>query len=103
MLDFRISPKAEKYIKKIKDNELKTRFREAIIDIRKDPCVGSPKKGSLSGILGYDIYYRGTNYEIAYEIAEFEGKLIIIILAGTRENFYSELEKYIKKRRKSLP
>lgn len=103
MLDFRISPKAEKYIKKIKDNELKAKIREAIIKIRNDPYIESPKKRSLSGILGYDIYHGATNYEIAYEIAEIEGKIIIIIMAGIRENFYSELEKYIKKRRKSLP
>lgn len=103
MLDFRISPKVEKYIKKIKDRELKAKFREAIIEIRKNPYVGSPKKGNLSGILGYDIHYRGTNYEIAYEIVEYERVLIIIILAGTRENCYAELDKYIKKRRKNLP
>lgn len=102
MLDFRISPKDEKYIKKIKDQELKAKFRKAIIEIRKDPSVGSPKKGNLSGIRGYDIYYSGTNYEIAYEVIEYQGAMIIIILAGTRENFYAELDKYIKKRRKNL-
>ncbi len=72
----------------IQDRELKTRFREAIIEIRKAPYVGSPKKGNLNYILGHDIYYRVTNYD--------EGVLIIIILAGTRENFYAELDKYIK-------
>ncbi len=98
MLDYKVSPKAEKFFKKIKDKPLKKKFREAIGEIRKDSSVGSPKKENLKGILGYDIYYNynKTNYEIAYEVAEIDGKVVIIVLAGTRENFYEELEGHIK-------
>lgn len=46
--------------------------------------------------IGYDVYYNKTNYEISYKICEIDGKDIIIILIGTRENFYDELKKYIK-------
>jgi hypothetical protein len=35
---------------------------------------------------------------MAYEVIERNGQLLIIILAGTRENFYDELNIYLKKR-----
>lgn len=102
MLDYKVSPKAEKYFKKIKtkDRILSKKYREAIAQIRKSPTIGQPKKGSLKGILGYDIYHNGINYELAYEVVEVRGKVVLLILAGTRENFYEQLEKYIKDCRK---
>ncbi len=101
MLDYKLSPKAEKYFKKLKDKELKKRYHDAILAIRTDPSAGIQKKGNLRGIYGYDVYHDSVNYEIAYEILEQDGELIIVILAGTRENFYDELNIYIKKRRRS--
>ena len=63
-----------------------------------DPYVGEEKKGDLSGCYGYDVYYKGTNYEIAYFIGENEeGDLVVVILAGTRENFYEELKRHKNK------
>ncbi len=44
--------------------------------------------GDLSGIYGFDVSHNGINYEIAYTINEIDGKKIIVLLAGTRENFY---------------
>jgi mRNA interferase RelE/StbE len=96
MLDYKVSPKAEKFFKKIKDKSLKNKFKNAIREIREDPYIGEPKKGNLKGILGYDFRYNNTIYEIAYEVANIDGKVVVIILAGTRENFDKELEKYIK-------
>lgn len=93
MYDYKPSPKAERYIKKLKDKKLK-RFMEAIKKIRMDPSIGTAKKGDLAGCLGYDVSYEGINYEIAYIIDETEYKLLIIILMGTRENFYQELKNY---------
>lgn len=98
MIDYRVSPKAEKYFKKLKDRDLKRKYREAITALRINPHIGKLKKGDLKGILGYDIYHNGVNYEIAYEVMERDGQLLIIILAGSRENFYDELKIYLKKR-----
>lgn len=55
------------------------------------------RNGDLTGIYGYDVYYNKTNYEISYGIYEKENKKIIVIMIGTRENFYDELKKYIKR------
>lgn len=92
------SPATEKFIKKLKDKPLKKKFKEAFTEIQLNPfVVGEPKKGDLAGIYGYDIYHNGTNYEIAYTIQhDEEGNLILVILAGTREQFYQELKRYIK-------
>jgi len=49
--------------------------------------------------MGYDIYYNKTNYEIAYTVKDIDGETVLIVLAGTRENFYRELKRYLKKLR----
>ena len=96
MYDIRYMPQAEKYFKKLKEKQLKVAYREALVKISADPYnAGEQKSGDLSGIYCRDVYYNKTNYEIAYRIYEENGKLVVIILAGTRENFYQELKRYI--------
>jgi len=41
----------------------------------------------------------GTNYEIAYTLSENEkGEIVVIILAGTRHNFYEQMKRILKSR-----
>lgn len=87
-------PPAAKYIKKLKDKKLKDLIKNTIDKIAKDYTIGELKKGDLSGIYCYDIYYNKTNYEIAYRLEN--NKIIVIIMVGTRENFYDEIKKYLK-------
>ena len=61
-----------------------------------DPYIGSKKTGDLRGIYGYDVKHSGVNYELAYRIYEEENRFIVVILAGTRENFYEELKRLVK-------
>lgn len=96
MTEVRFLPPAAKFLKKLKDKKLKTLYQEAIDKIREDHTVGTAKAGDLSGIYGYDIFYNKTNYELAYRVEYVEDKIIVVILAGTRENFYEELKRYIK-------
>lgn len=96
MTEVRFLPPAAKYIKKIKDKNLKTLYQEAIDKIREDHLIGSLKTGDLAGIYGYDIFYNKTNYELAYRVEYRDDKIIVVIMAGTRENFYNELKNYIK-------
>lgn len=90
-------PGARKFFKKIKDKSLKSAFTNALIKILADPYnAGRPKTGDLAGVYGYDVFYNKTNYEIAYRIYEESNHLVVIILAGTRENFYDQLKSYIR-------
>ena len=98
----RFLPSAAKYLKKLKDKKLKALFMNAINAILEDPYIGEEKTGDLKGIRSYDIYYSKINYELAYTIefvqaeAQEEPQMIIVIMAGTRENFYDELKRYLK-------
>ena len=53
--------------------------------------MGELKAGDLAGVYDYDIYYNKTNYELAYTVEYVEDKVIVVIMAGTRENFYDQL------------
>ena len=95
MLEVRFLPPASKYLKKIKDKKLKTLYKNAIDKICEDYTIGEPKTGDLNGVYGYDIYYNKTNYELAYTIEHVGEEIIVIIMAGTRENFYEQLKRYM--------
>ena len=47
-----------------------------------------------------DIYYNRTNYELAYTLEYIRSEdtenpeVVIVIMAGTREDFYDELKRY---------
>ncbi len=96
MAEVRFLPPAAKYLKKIKDKRLKALYQEAIDRILKDHTIGEEKTGDLRGIYGYDIYYNKTNYELAYTVEYVGNKIIVVIMAGTRENFYEALKRYMK-------
>jgi hypothetical protein len=96
MYELRYKRPAEKYFKKLKDKSLIAAYRDALISISKNPySAGEAKTGDLAGVYCRDIHYNKTNYEIAYQIFEESGAFIIVILAGTRENFYQELKRYM--------
>ena len=90
------SVSGEYFLKRLKEKGLKKAFQEALCSIAENPFCGSAKVGDLTGIYGYDVYYNRTNYEIAYRIYEEDDKLVVVLLAGTRENFYEELKRYMK-------
>jgi mRNA interferase RelE/StbE len=95
MYEIRFTSAAEKYFKKVKEKKLLNEYREAINKISKNPYSGEIKKGNLAGIYCYNVYYSSVNNEIAYRIFEQNEKFIVVILAGTRENFYQQLKRYI--------
>ena len=96
MTEVRFLPPAAKLIKKLKDKRLKTLYQEAVDKIREDYTVGEAKTGDLSGVYGYDIYYNKTNYELEYTVEYLENQVIVVIMAGTRENFYDQLKQYMR-------
>lgn len=96
MVKLIILPPASKFLKKLKDKNLKMLYKNKIDELLQEPYIGEAKTGDLSGIYGIDIYYNKTNYELAYTIEEQPEETLVIIHAGTRENFYEELKRYMK-------
>lgn len=90
-----LSKAGQKFIKKISDKGLKNKIKEGLDRIKEDYTVGNRKTGDLKGFWSLDVYYNKTNYEICYELIENEGKIILVVMIGTRENFYKELKRYI--------
>lgn len=96
MRDLIILPGAARYLKKLKEKALKDAFQREIDAIRIDPTIGEAKTGDLAGIYCRDIFYSKTNYELAYTLIEKDNETVVVLLAGTRENFYNELKRYMK-------
>ena len=97
MTEVRFLPPAAKFIKKLKDKKLKNLYHDAVDKIREDYTVGEAKTGDLSGVYGYDIYYNKTNYELAYTVEYLENVVVVVIMAGTRENFCDQLKTVYEK------
>jgi mRNA-degrading endonuclease RelE of RelBE toxin-antitoxin system len=95
MTEVRFLPPAAKFLKKLKDKKLKRLFQEAVDSICKDYTIGEAKTGDLIGVYGYDLFYNKTHYEIAYTVSYEENEVIVVIMAGTRENFYEQLKRYM--------
>ena len=96
MLKLIVLPPAARFLKKLKEKPLRDIFQKTVDEILIDPYIGEVKSGDLSGIYCCDIYYNKTNYELAYTLVETPTETIVIVLAGTRENFYEELKRYTK-------
>ncbi len=97
MLKLIVLPLAARFLKKLKEKPLRDIFQKTVDEILIDPYIGEAKSGDLSGIYCCDIYYNKTNYELAYTLVETPTETIVIVLAGTRENFYEELKRYTKR------
>lgn len=96
MTEGKFLPPAAKFLKKLKDKKLKALYQETIDKICEDHLAGELKTGDLAGVYGYDIYYNKTNYELAYTVEYVEDKVIVVIMAGTREIFYNQLKQYMR-------
>lgn len=96
MAEIRFMKSAARFLKKLKDKKLKELYRQALEKLAQDPTLGQEKTGDLAGIRSYDIYYNKTNYELAYTVVVEDDAIIVVIMAGTRENLYEELKRYMK-------
>jgi mRNA interferase RelE/StbE len=65
MYEILFSSPAERFFKKIKEKPLKNKYKTALLKLSKNPYIGQPKRGDLSGVYGFDVKYKGINYEIA--------------------------------------
>lgn len=81
-----IRPKAEKFIRKA-DEALKQKIKEALRSIFREPYKNPKLKPPLSPIRAYHFFHNKIQYRIAYVV---ENNLVVIII-GTRENFYRQI------------
>lgn len=89
-------PKAKRYISSLKRHpQLIKAIMHHLQSLLHDPFIGNQNKGDLKDTYSVDFRHQKTTYEIAYKINE-ETDVILIILIGTRENFYEELKRYIR-------
>ncbi|WP_342399414.1 type II toxin-antitoxin system RelE/ParE family toxin [Weizmannia sp. FSL W8-0676] len=98
LLPFRLSKVVEKNLKKIRktDRVLFEKIEIVIDTIREDPSVGDPKLGDLEGYFCVNIRHLRIEYRICYTVEEDEnGELVVIIMIGSRENFYRDLKRYL--------
>lgn len=92
----RTSPKAEKYLKKLREKPLKELFKRSTVAIIENPYeTGDRKSSDIAEYYSYDFKYKGVSYRLAYHIKEKE-EIVVIVTAGPRENFYEELKRYVK-------
>lgn len=94
-----------RFVKK-QHRPLQLAIEDAVEDICSDPKVGEAKTGDLQGIRVFKFSHHKQEYLVAYkppadeesarENANVELLLIDFYLAGTHENFYSILKKYLK-------
>lgn len=99
VLPFALTKRAGKVLLKFRktDKALYEKVNEAIIAICENPYIGEAKRGDLKGFYSLDVFHQSTNYEICYAIEEDDaGNLVAVILIGTRENFYTELKRYLR-------
>jgi len=96
MYEIRYAKPAKRYFKRMEDHQLLAAFKTAVDQLKIDPYAGTQKAGGLRGVYGYEVKYAGENYELAYRIYEESSQLVVVVLAGTRENFYEQLKRLIK-------
>lgn len=98
MFEVRFSSAVSKYFKKLKEKPLREQYYRVLLGIRDEPYAGERKSGDLSGLFCRHFFYEKTKYEVAYRIYD-ETQVVVIVLAGTRENFYRQLKNYVKRDR----
>lgn len=86
-----LAQRAQRSIKRL-DKPLQKIFRNKIGEISEDPHTAEPLTQDLKGWWSFHFIYRRVDYRIIYRIYGKE-KLVLVGLAGSRENIYKELKK----------
>ena len=86
-----ITPSDKKLIKKFS-----LKLREKVVteayEITENLYQHEKLSGPLSKFYSWHFYFKGIEYQIAYRVFNNENR-IVIVLVGTRENFYEKLKK----------
>lgn len=92
MFDYQLTPAIEKDLKKIRSKELRKRVAAGIHQVRTDPLCGSPKTGSLRGLIALRIDEARVSYRLGYYF-EKERNMVVFVLFDSRERFYQRAKR----------
>jgi addiction module RelE/StbE family toxin len=84
-------PKVKKDLKRL-DKSLISKIPTHLDRILENPYQNSQLKDNLSSVYSYHFRENRVEYRIAYTINE-DNEVVIILLIGSRENFYREVFK----------
>ena len=84
----------KKDIRKLPRQLQKKVANEYLISIKSDPHQGEFLRGKFRGLRKYSLSFKGAEYRIVYKISEAT-KSVILIMVGSRENFYERLGRRI--------
>lgn len=71
------------------------KLNQAENDVAQDPLIGEEKTGTLKGIRVYKFKVLDLLVLLAYQVNQEAGEVIFVAIGG-HENFYRDLEKYLK-------
>jgi len=84
----------ERKVKKFTKRE-KKKLDEEIRNIVDNPSIGSEKKGDLRGVFVQKFKIQTSQYLVAYR---FFGENLELIMIGPHENYYRDLQSYLRTR-----
>jgi len=85
-----------KRIKKFRKQEIQE-LDNQVRKIIESPEIGQEKRGVLKGVFVHKFKINAVQYLLAYR---FRGKdLLELVMIGPHENYYRDLEKYLKERK----
>jgi addiction module RelE/StbE family toxin len=85
-------PKVKSDLKKLDRAVVKEIYNFHLDRILNEPQRGEELHGDLQGVLSYHFKKNNIDYRIAYSIEETK-KIVHILMAGKRENFYEILKR----------
>lgn len=76
--------------------QLRTKIKtEAFPQIAKSPLRGKILSGQFRTLRSLSLRHKGTEYRVVYQVLR-EERVILIIILGTRENFYKRLARRLR-------
>ena len=91
-LNLRQTPAFGRIVKKYKKKEKEVLDKE-VKAILEDPEIGELKKGNLAGIRVHKFKINKQIILLSYSVSE---EVVLLITIGSHENFYRDLQNYIR-------
>ncbi len=85
-------PRVKSDLKKLDKGVVREIYDTHLNNILREPYRGEKLFGDLEGVSSYHFRNNKVDYRIAYSIEE-DKKIVYIVMAGKRENFYEILKR----------